>query len=449
MVSALPGPYNTPVPSPSPSLRRIPSGGSLTPVLLLLAWALVLRALMEGQLTEWRHLLALGGLSWHTPGALLSRLWEGTRIEDLVPGWALVLLPLFAATAFLPGADKRAGRGMGTPVLLLALGVLVRPYWLSGAVLHGSLVTLPLLLLLLPRRGRIPTRSTWLMALLVLLAPLLGRDAHVLPLLLGSLVIGDRHGRSLGPVLALSLLVLVWAPPPVLAWTLGEPGWRPLWQGSNPIASWLLVAGTLGFLLASPRATRRDRCLLGALAIQALCLEGGLPLLALAALPPLAREGTVQLRRLPLPRRRLPALGAGLLALALMPLFRELGPRMPRPGLVLAYRLSPGLRLQVRALRLGPDQGLLVAPPHRVETRELGVARVLPPLGPAPDTLPWDRLLGAGEGWEEHLSRLGVEAALLPGDAPLARVLAAERGWREGARSRGWRLLLAPPKVVP
>ena len=438
--------------------RRHEPLSPLLAVLVLLSLLLLLRAHMDVRPTELRELLLAPGGPPGPGGRLLGACLRATGGPHGAPGWAMALPPLLCLLCFLPWADRVAGRGPGTPLLLLALGMATRPAWLHGTAATGSLVAVPMLLALVPRRTR-PGTAACLAALLA--PPLafgLGPDHHLTTLVLAALVLADpRRGRGLLPGLALGLaLLLVPGSFPPLAMVQTLPGWTPALASRVPGVAALALLLPLGWALAlAPvcRASRRERAVFTVLLPHALLFEGTLPLLAFLVLPPAARSLVRQLGRGRHPgRRHAPAVAALVGALLLLPGRETLAPEALGRGLHPVPRLPLPIRLALGHSGLRAPELLLCPPPMRAEAQRLAPgARLWPPLAPggADPGRHWRQALREAAAAESALAACTPAAALVPQGSALEAQLSGRAGWSRVVRDRGWSLFVGPRNLLP
>lgn len=363
-------------------LSRRPSASVATAVLLLLAFLLATRAHMDLDRTERREVLASRELPLPSAGVAVAVMFRAARSGPHVPGWATGLLPALFFVAVLALADRRAGRSLATPVLLVATAAALRPSWAMGDVFPEALFPLALIPFL-PRRGPAARLAP---PLLVLVAALVGDAPHLAALVLGAeaLAVPGRRPALLPAVLLGGALHLglhgAGLPGPT-------PGWRP---PTDPVV-WtaILVALALGARGSRAEAARRLT-----LAVHTALLAGSLPLLLLETLPRLARELTRRLARTGGRPRQRAALLALAGALSLAPFAPRLGPHNPARGLLLPPRLGPQLRAAIRALDPTRHPAIRVPPPYRAEVQALTAIPVTPPLwGPAPAGAPTAAIL--------------------------------------------------------
>lgn len=384
-------------------LSRRPPAPVATAVLLLLAFLLAVRAHMDLDPTEAREALASAALPLPAGGAALAALFRATRTGPHVPGWAAGILPAFFFVALLGLADRRAGRSLATPVLLLAVAAALRPSWAAGDAYPEALFPLALVPFL-PRRG---PGARLAPPLLVLAALAVGEAPHLAGLVLAAeawAVPGRRRTLVPAALMAAALhLGLHGARLP-----LGEPGWRP---PTDP-AVWLTILAALSLAGAGPRSERARRL---ALAAHTAAWSGAFPLLLLETAPRLARRLSRALARTGgSPRQRAALLGlAG--ALLLAPAAPRLGPRNPTRGLLLTPRLGPQLRAALRALDPAGHASIRVPPPYRAEVEGLTSIPVTParrgpdPAGPPTAALALPGAPPPGPNWR---------VALPPGRGP-------------------------------
>lgn len=368
-----------------------------TPVFLLAALLLAVRAHMDCAPTEARLWAADPRLPWPPDDLAWTGLARAGRVGDHLPGWVTGALPLAYFAAFLGVAERRAGRGVASPLLVLAAALLTRAPWHRGLALNGALFPLPLLFLL-PRGPRAAGAS----ALVVIAIGLLfqGTAPLAVVLLAAAVLAGGPRGRAQVPALVLAIAgyaaLYGAAPPPGL--TMGTAPWRsPGPSGFGPFPLHLGLVATAGWLAWRGPGPRARRMPLAAAALATLALPGARPLLVAALLPALARRvqraWACRLGAGPRPQAAL----ALLVVSGLAPLRHGLGPAQPLRGMRLGPRLPATLRRAVVHRRLGPRDVLACPPPHRAEVAALTAARVTPPLwGPRPAEAPSLHVLPAG-----------------------------------------------------
>jgi hypothetical protein len=376
-------------------LPRRPKGSLATAVLLLLAFLLVTRAHMDLDRTEWRELQASVELPLPAAGIATAVTYRAARTGPHVPGWATCLLPGLFFVALMALSDRKAGRSLATPILLLAGAALLRPSWATGDAFQEALFPLALIPFL-PRRGPAAHLAP---PLLVLVAALVGEAPHLTAWVLGAEALGvPSRRRALLPAVVLGVALHLALHGPGLP--APAPGWRP----PSDLGGWLAVAMALLLVRRGPASERARRL---ALAFHTVAFCGSLPLLILETLPRLAREVTRRLARTGGRPGQRAALLATAGALLLAPFAPRLGPRNPARGLLLPPLLGPRVRTALRALDPAGHGAIHVPPPYRAEVMALTRLPVTPPLvGPAPEREATARLAVPGApakpppGWQ-------------------------------------------------